>query len=203
MKDYQKYSDQELTLLLKDGDEPAFVELYNRYKLRILGNLIKLLRSEDLALELSQDLFLKIWDTRKQLDPEKSFRSYIFRISENMVMDFFRRAARDKKLQAQMILTQSDLYSHIEENLIQTQESKRFEQVIAMLPPQRKQVFTLCKLEGKSYQEVSELLGISTSTVSDHLLKANRFLKAKINNNSPLAISAFALAVIDGIGTLK
>ncbi|MFA4870188.1 MAG: sigma-70 family RNA polymerase sigma factor [Pedobacter sp.] len=200
MRDYKKYSDQELTILLKDGDEPAFVELYNRYKLRILGNLVKLLRSEDLALELSQDLFLKIWDTRKQLDPEKSFRSYIFRISENMVMDFFRRVARDKKLQAQMILTQSALYSHIEENLIQAQESKRFEQVIAMLPPQRKQVFTLCKLEGKSYQEVSGLLGISTSTVSDHLLKANRFLKAKINNNSPLAISAFALAVIDGIG---
>lgn len=200
MEDYQKYSDQELTLLLKDGDEPAFVELYNRYKLRILGNLIKLLRSEDLALELSQDLFLKIWDTRKQLDPEKSFRSYIFRISENMVMDFFRRAARDKKLQAQMMVAQSELYSHIEENIIQAQESKRFEQAIALLPPQRKQVFTLCKLEGKSYQEVSELLGISTSTVSDHLLKATRFLKAKMNTSSPLAISAFALAVIDGIG---
>lgn len=200
MKDYQKYSDQELTLLLKDGDEPAFVELYNRYKLRILGNLIKLLRSEDLALELSQDLFLKIWDTRKQLDPEKSFRSYIFRISENMVMDFFRRAARNKKLQAQMMVAQSELYSHIEENIIQAQESKRFEQAIALLPPQRKQVFTLCKLEGKSYQEVSELLGISTSTVSDHLLKATRFLKAKMNTSSPLAISAFALAVIDGIG---
>ena len=132
---------------------------------------------------------MKIWDTRAMLDPDKSFRSYIFRISENMVMDFFRKAARDKKLHACLMEIQTELYSHIEEDIIDAQESQLFRDAVALLPPQRRQVFTLCKLEGKSYHEVSELLGISTSTVSDHLLKANRFLKQQIKEGLLLSVA--------------
>ena len=199
MKDLIGASDQELVALLKKGDEPAFIELYNRYKVRIVGNLVKLLRSEDLALEFSQELFMKIWDTRALLDPDKSFRSYIFRISENMVMDFFRKASRDKKLHACLMEIQTELYSHIEEDIIYAQESQLFKDAVALLPPQRRQVFILCKLEGKSYREVSELLGISTSTVSDHLLKANKFLKQQINPRLLLSVSAIALVIIEGM----
>ena len=199
MKDLIGASDQELVALLKKGDEPAFIELYNRYKVRIVGNLVKLLRSEDLALEFSQELFMKIWDTRALLDPDKSFRSYIFRISENMVMDFFRKASRDKKLHVRLMEIQTELYSHIEEDIIYAQESQLFKDAVALLPPQRRQVFILCKLEGKSYREVSELLGISTSTVSDHLLKANKFLKQQINPRLLLSVSAIALVIIEGM----
>ncbi|TKC54983.1 RNA polymerase sigma-70 factor [Pedobacter hiemivivus] len=199
MNDYILYSDQELAVLLKGGQELAFVELYNRYKDRIFGNLVKLLKSQDLALEISQDLFLKIWDIRTELDPEKSFRSYLFRIAENMVMDVFRKAARDKKLQAQLMTLNTELYSHIEEHMIEMQENKLFIEAIAKLPPQRRKVFTLCKLEGKSYKEVAELLGISTYTVSDHLTKANRFLKDQLNPASGLALAIFAMAIVDGI----
>ena len=199
MADLKTYGDDELVSLLKQGSEPAFIELYDRYKLRIMGNLVKLLRSEDLALEFSQELFMKIWDTRAMLDPDKSFRSYIFRISENMVMDFFRKAKRDRKMHARLMQIQTELYSHIEEDIIDAQESQVFKDAVALLPPQRRQVFTLCKLEGKSYHEVSELLGISTSTVSDHLLKANRFLKQQINPVLMLSVSAVALAIIEGM----
>ncbi len=199
MSVYKSHNEQDLVILLKRGDEAAFIELYQRYKLRITGNLVKLLRSEDLAAELSQELFMKIWDTRGQLDPDKSFRSYIFRISENLVMDFFRKVKRDQKLYSRLMEIQTELYSHIEENIMQAQESQRFREVVAMLPAQRREVFRLCKLEGKSYKEVAEILNISTSTVSDHLVKANQFLKSHLHPGSALAISAFALAVIHGL----
>lgn len=199
MSAYNAFTDNELTFYLKDGDESAFVELYNRYKLRIAGNLVKLLKSEELAEELLQDLFLKIWDTRAQLDPDKSFRSYLFRVSENMVMDVFRKAARDKKLQAILMSLQTEYYSHIEEDIIELQENRLLENAIALLPPQRRQVFTLCKLEGKSYKEVSEILDISPSTINDHLYKANRFLKQQLNPASGLALSALTMAILHGI----
>ena len=142
---------------------------------------------------------MKIWDTRAFLDPQKSFRSYIFKISENMVMDFFRKAAREKKLHARLMEIQTEVYSHIEEDIINAQEDQIFKDAVALLPAQRRQVFTLCKLEGKSYQEVAELLGISTSTVSDHLLKANRFLRQQIHPVLMLSVSAVALAIMEGI----
>jgi RNA polymerase sigma-70 factor (family 1) len=199
MSAYNAFTDNELTTYLKDGDESAFVELYNRYKLRIAGNLVKLLKSEELAEELLQDLFLKIWDTRAQLHPDKSFRSYLFRVSENMVMDVFRKAARDKKLQAKLMSLQTEYYSHIEEDIIALQENRLLESAIALLPPQRRQVFTLCKLEGKSYKEVSEILDISPSTINDHLYKANRFLKQQLNPASGLALFALTMAILHGI----
>ena len=52
------------------------------------------------------------------------------------------------------------------------------ESTIQNIPPQRQQVFRLCKLEGKSYKEVSELLGISVSTISDHIVNATKFIRS-------------------------
>lgn len=199
MVDYSSYTDPELTRFLRDGDESAFLELYNRYKLRITGNLMKLLKSDDLVEELLQNLFMKLWDTRAQIDPEKSFRSYLFRIAENMVMDVFRKAASDKRMQMKLMSAQTEAYSHIEEKIFSKEENELLQQVIDQLPPMRKQVFTLCKLEGKSYKEVSELLGISHSTINDHLLKANRFLKQQLNPPSGLTVAIIAGAIISGI----
>lgn len=70
----------EKTLLfqLKNGDERAFEILYNSYKFRLAGNLFKLLKSDDLVKETLQELFFKIWEVRTQIDPEKSFESYLF-----------------------------------------------------------------------------------------------------------------------------
>ena len=199
MINYNIKTDQELTGLLRVGDEYAFLELYNRYKFRITGNLMKLLKSEDLVEELLQDLFLKLWDTRAQLDPEKSLRSYLFKISENMVMDVFRKAARDKRMQVKLRSAQTETYSHIEEKIFSDQDNSLLQQAIDKLPPQRKQVFMLCKIEGKSYKEVSELLGISASTINDHLLKANRFLKQQLNPPSGFAVAIIAGAILHGI----
>ncbi len=199
MNNYNTKTDQELTSLLRAGDETAFLELYNRYKFRITGNLMKLLKSEDLVEELLQDLFLKLWDTRSQLDPEKSFRSYLFKISENMVMDVFRKAARDKRMQVKLMAAQTEAYSHIEEKIFSDQDNHLLQQAIDKLPPQRKQVFMLCRIEGKSYKEVGELLGISVSTINDHLLKANRFLKQQLNPPSSFAIAIIASAIIRGV----
>nr|WP_121271281.1 RNA polymerase sigma-70 factor [Pedobacter schmidteae] len=193
------YNEVELLTRLGNGDKYAFELLYNQYKYRIAGNLLKLLKSEDLAEEILQDLFVKIWDTRKTIDPQKSFRSYLFRIAENMVMDYYRKASRDKRIQDKLMAATAESYSHIEEHIFNKESELLLYNAIELLPPQRKQVFTLCKLEGKSYKEVSELLGISHSTINDHLLKSNRFLKQHLNPQSGTVLSGVVAAILFGI----
>lgn len=83
--------EKSLLLQLKSGDERAFEILYNNYKFRIAGNLFKLLKSDDLVKEILQELFFKIWEVRTQIDPEKSFKSYLFRIAENLVCGQMKR----------------------------------------------------------------------------------------------------------------
>lgn len=181
--------DHELAILLKDGDESAFLALYDRYKFRIAGNLMRLLKSEELTEEVLQELFIKIWDNHSKIDPEKSFRSYLFRVSENLVFDIYRRAAIDKRIKVQLMTAQTEAYTHIEENLIAKENHHLLMSAINLLPPQRRQVFTLCKVEGRCYKEVSELLGISTSTINDHLLKAKQFLKKQLSPTLAIAIT--------------
>jgi RNA polymerase sigma-70 factor (family 1) len=188
-----------LLVRLNQGDSRAFEKLYDCYKLRLAGNLYKLLKSDELAKEILQDLFLKVWDNRAQIDPEKSFRSYLFRIGENMVNDFYRRAARDKRLRDQLVLANSEIYSHIEEQLFFKEDSGLLKEAINLMPPQRKLVYTLCKMEGRSYKEVQELLGINAKTINSHLFQANKFLKEHFNPTSGATMSIILAAVLKGI----
>lgn len=189
MANVNQTDEQSLLLLLKNGDQRAFEILYNNYKIRIAGNLFKLLKSEDLVKEVLQELFFKIWEVRTQIDPEKSFKSYLFRIAENLVHDYFRKVAKDKRLLAKVVASSTELYLHIEEDMLGKEDAQKLQEAINLMPPQRKMVFTLCKLEGKSYKEVEEIMGINAKTISSHMLQANRFLKTYFRDSSALTIS--------------
>ena len=193
------YSDRELTALLKDGDHGAFSALYGLYSERIYGRLLSLLKDRDMADELIQDLFLKVWEKRDGLNPEQSFKSYLYKVAENLVYDHFRKLARDKKLQERFRAITKELYSHTEEDLLNKENRTIIDRAVAMLPPQRKAVFTLCKLEGKSYEETGEILGISASTVSNHLVKATKLVREQILKSGDVGIAMFVLAVIKGL----
>lgn len=169
--------DSALASRLKTGDREAFTELYAAYSKRLYLNLVKLVKSESIAEEILQDIFVIIWEKRYEIDIRLSFQSYLFRIGENKVTDFFRKARRDKNLFAQVKRIASEQYSHIEEELLSRENSEFLKKAIDTLPPQRKQIFELCKLHGKSYNEVSILLGISTSTINDHIVKATKSIR--------------------------
>lgn len=198
-KSAEDYEEKELLIKLSNGDKYAFEMIYYRYKYRLAGNLLRMLKSEELAEEVLQDLFLKIWDTRSAIDPEKSFKAYMFRIAENMVMDYYRKASRDQKIRERLMASARESYSHIEEHIFDKENQLLLQSAIDLLPPQRKHVFTLCKLEGKSYKEVSEALGISHSTINDHLLKANKFLKQHFNPGAETLASVLAAIILSGI----
>ncbi|SDL55900.1 RNA polymerase sigma-70 factor, ECF subfamily [Pedobacter sp. ok626] len=198
MVNVNQIDEQALLLQLKNGDQHAFEMLYNNYKFRIAGNLFKLLKSDDLVKEILQELFFKIWEVRTQIDPEKSFKSYLFRVAENLVYDYFRKVAKDKRLLAKIMASSSELYLHIEEDMLSKEEGQKLQQAIDLMPPQRKMVFTLCKLEGKSYKEVEEIMGINAKTISSHMLQANRFLRAYFKDSAALTISVVISVLFKG-----
>ena len=174
--------EKDLVTLLTQGNESAFESLYHLYSKRLLGFLIKLVKSETIASELLQDTFVKVWKNRKNIDPEQSFRSYLFRISENVVFDFFRKTARDKALQAMLINSACEEYSHVEENLCTKENEQILNDLINLLPPKRREIFQLIKIEDRSYNEVSHALSISPSTISDHIVKATKFIRQHLDD---------------------
>jgi RNA polymerase sigma-70 factor (ECF subfamily) len=181
------HNEKNILLELIEGSEYAFEQIYKLHSPRLFGRLLKLVKSEQQAEEILQEVFLKIWEHRNSIDPEKSFRSFLFRIAENKVYDFFRKVARDKNLESQLVALATANHTIIESFKSGEENLKILQKAVNGLPPQRQQVFRLCKLEGKTYKEVSELLGISLSTISDHVVKGTKSIRDYFDNRNILA----------------
>jgi RNA polymerase sigma-19 factor, ECF subfamily len=187
--------DKILLSRLQNGDKEAFTQLYTLYSEQLYKNVIRLVKSEQMAEEIVQDVFTLIWEKRKVIDIHQSFLSYLYKIGENKVIDFFRKARRDKDLFVQVKKIATEQYTHIEEELLSRENSKFLKKAIESLSPQRKQIFELCKIEGRSYNEVSHLLGISTSTINDHIVKATKSIREFIYSSRQYSASLLMLII--------
>jgi RNA polymerase sigma-70 factor (family 1) len=177
MKTQKLYDEQELLRRLKSGDHTAFEKVFHLYKNQVANNALRLLRSADLAQELVQELFVKLWDQRSKIDVELPLGAYLYRISGNLAKDYFRRAAREMKRDGYLSYISPGAYEPVEKTLFNKETRIALEKALQKLPQQQKQVFTLCKIEEKSYQEVAEMLNISVGTVNNHLTRANSALR--------------------------
>lgn len=195
----ESWNENEILIRLKKGDEAAFGQLYLYYSEILYGRLLRLLKDTDLADELIQELFLKIWEKRDQINPEQAFKAYLYTIAENLVYDHFRKVARDKKTQEKFRQITTELYTHTEEDLLNKESREMMDQAIATLPPQRRAAFVLCKIEGKSYEQAAQIMGISASTVSNHLVKANISIRAYLNKSEDLLPALFLVALLGAI----
>lgn len=189
--------EKNLLIQLQAGSQSAFELLYNLYSKRIYRKILGLVKIADTADELTQVLFVKIWNKRQIVDPDKNFEAFLYQISQNLVMDFYRKAKRDKQLQDQIISISTELYSHTEEHIFYKESKAVIDQAIEKLPPQQQQVFKLCKIEGKSYEEVGQLLGISRSTVSNHIGQAHKSIKLFIFQNEQTALIVISAVLLD------
>lgn len=189
----------ELLRQLRQGDRRAFEVVYHRYKRRMAGNLTRLLKSPDLVDETLQELFTRLWVHRENIDVNRPIKAYLFGIARHLTTDLFRRAAREEKYRVHLQVAFEESHDPVEEVFLSDDRLQLLEVAIAQMPPQRQRVFRLCKLEGKSYEEVSRLLHISTATINVHITQANAQLQAFFANQAGLSKALFALALLEGI----
>ncbi len=166
---------------LRTGSEPAFETLYRHYAPQLYRNMLKLVRDEETARELLQELFLTVWQRRQSLDPERSFAAYLFTVARNRVYDTLRHQQTARLALAQLGSEREEAYVHVEESLQYRETLRRVQRAVEQLPPRRREVFTYCKLEGKPYEEVAALMGITVSAVNAHVVKATKAIRAHLD----------------------
>ena len=193
MKDYSAYTDVQLLLMLAGSDQQVFTELYNRYHTGIYSYLLAFVKIPSISEDLTQEVFLKVWETRKRLQIHTSFAAYIYRISRNTAIDFMKKIAVDRELRSEIILHKESFFPDSNSSQLLAKEySYLYKQAIDSLSQQRRTVFLLCREEGKTYKEVARLLGISRHTVKEHMTKSlhnlRDFLSEKTESALPLAI---------------
>ena len=195
------HTDQEKIQLfkLKAGEEAAFEYFYKNYSLIIYRRLLRLVKVDIIADDLLQNIFIKLWDKRHLIDPERPLKAYLLQITQNMVMDFYRGLAREQRLQSDLKHYLTEISGETEESLIFKETSQLLQQAIDLLPAQQRIVFKLCKIEGKSYDEVSELLGISTSTVNGHIVKGSRKVRSFLFNTHTVFLVGTITAALNDV----
>lgn len=179
------HTEKELLLLISRDDQIAFTWLLRSYWNKVYTQALIYLKSPQLAQEITQDVFLKIWSSRQRLRDVQSFSDYLFIISRNEIISALRKKNKDlvePSHELQEILMQPDKQLHYKESY------HKILSLIDQLPPARKKVFTLSRLEGKSYEEIGSELGISRNGVKDHIVKALNYLRTHFEFHEELLL---------------
>ena len=177
---YCNFQDQELLILLQEGNEEAFNEIYRRYSAGLYLHALKMLRDRDEAQDVIQEVFTRLWSKGETLVLSTSLSSYLYTAVRNKILDIFSHdklvARHQQSLQAFI-----DIGEFITDNLIREKElASIIEREIADLPPKMREVFELSRKGHLSYAEIAEDLDIAENTVRKQISKAIARLKPRL-----------------------
>ena len=175
--------EQLLIAKIKRGDEIAFRNLYDLYFHKVLNYSYKILHSWEDAKEVTQDVFVKLWDKRAELNAEKSVSGFIFRITRFTSIDKLRKL--NKQVDTLSISSAHNMVDRSMENeLLDRELSSVYESIINKLPPKRKLIFQLSRDENLTYKEISEQLHISIKTVEAQIRLALQQIREDLKKYS-------------------
>ena len=164
--------DKRWVIRLKAGDNLAFERLFNKYNQKLFNFSYRLLRSKQEAEEIVQNTFLKIWENRFTLDENYSFSAYLFRITQNRILNEFRSRINQHYYREYLMEYAENMDNTVEKEIDFSELNKIIKMLISQLPERRKQIFLLSRNDGLTYREIADKLNISENTVDTQIRKA-------------------------------
>jgi RNA polymerase sigma-70 factor, ECF subfamily len=172
--------EKQLILLLKQGNEKAFTMLFSLYHARVYNLARKFLSLKEDAEEVLQTVFIAIWENRQQIDEERSFASYILTITKHWVFNTIRKSVY-RQGYLDYLVRKGDPLDFVTEDEIQFNDlNTLIQKLISKLPPKRREIFILSRIDGLSYKDIAGQLGITESTVNTQLSKAIEYFRSHI-----------------------
>ncbi|WP_256012736.1 RNA polymerase sigma factor [Desertivirga xinjiangensis] len=160
---------------LRSGDRSAFKLVFDTYSPGIFELSYKILKSRELAEEIVQDTFIKLWLSRENIDISRNLWSLIYVIAKRLCFNKLRSAKYD-------ILLQQELVHHmslaVEDSTTQVNELEQLlKHSVGLLPARQREVWQLSREEGLSHKEIADHLGISPNTVKNSLVQTLKYLR--------------------------
>lgn len=192
MKDYSKYSDAELAVFLRSGDNTAFTEIYERYWEKLYYIAVRKIKDEAEAQESLQDIFFSLWKNRAHLELRENLENYLavavkFQIIQRIaksrrrslvVNTLAREAEQDRLRESGKDWNQHDL------EILQA----RLSVIIDTLPKKCKLVFNMSRSEEYTNKKIAAELGISEKAVEKHVSHALKVLRSKLGTKAMILL---------------
>ncbi len=185
MKVYQNDSDKELISKLQANEFQAFDILFHKYSERLYHFAFSFLKNDEDSKEIVQEVFYRIWKKREDLDSGKSFKSFLFKISYNLIVDQLRLKLKDNEYR-KFLMEYFDANSstQIEPGSDYDVLKKQIDTAINELPDKRKRIFKLSRENGWSHKEIAEELGISVKTVENQITLSIKHIKENLGKSA-------------------
>lgn len=193
MKLFENTSDQELVRKIKTGAKGAYQELFERYAPRIYNFSLAYLKNKPDAEELVQDVFMKIWEKRSDLDQTKNIKAFIFKVAVNTIYDFIRKKNIENAFNNFVKSNSNPDRNNTWHEVIFENMKQNLQKLVAQLPKQQQKIFYLSKEKGLTNNEIAKQLNVSKRTVENHLYRAISFLKKHFKNESLITTLFFYL----------
>jgi len=182
MRDFTCFSDGELLNMLKNEDEHAFNELYNRYWERLFNAAYKRLKSVEAAEEVVQDLFTDLWLRRETLNIRQELPVYLFSAIKYLVIKQINKTAHQHTLVYNRAAIFNDSDNSTEEWLIANDLQSHLQSRVESLPVKCREIYHLSRDEHQSNKDIAQQLNISEKTVENQITKALKRLRASLNS---------------------
>lgn len=186
--------DRTLVERSKKGDESAFKELVLKYQRKVYMIVYSMINSHQDTLELSQEVFLRVWRHLPSFEGSSSFYTWLYRITVNLCIDYYRRKrmkayeyddtrghAPTQEEEGIFPLVSSASRETPTGRLLREELGAKIREAMDRLPPKHKLIFVLREEEGLSYEEIADVVGIPIGTVMSRLFHARHKLQEKLS----------------------
>jgi RNA polymerase sigma-70 factor (ECF subfamily) len=174
------------------GDEAAFAEIVRRWRSPITNYLYRFLNDYEEAVDLAQETFVRVYFAINRYHTDYAFSTYIYRIATNLAISEIRRRKRRRLISLTGLFQfdneeakdfqPADEKPLAVDDLIENEQSATIARAIAALPEKYRAPVVLRDVEGKTYEEVAQILQLGLGTTKSRISRARGLLKAKLNN---------------------
>jgi RNA polymerase sigma-70 factor (family 1) len=178
---------------IREGDDKAFSLFYGQYLSVVHKFVLRYVKSAELSEDLCQEIFIKIWEKRQTIPEIDSLKSYLFILARNHTFTFLKKASAEDHLKEKIIASVPCSANSTEDQIQSAEYMAHLQRILSTMPRQTQNVFELCRVEEKSYQEVSTLLGISKDAVKKHMVRSMKILKLTIQGSMDIFLSLTAI----------
>lgn len=170
--------------LISEGNQRVFQSIVYKYSDPLLVFSMGFVRKREIAEEIVSDAFVALWNQRSRISEIRDLKSYLYILVRNGSISYLRKASGRKEISLENL---RDFYSlpltSPENDEISDDILEQINKAIEQLPPKCKIVFTLAKVQGVKYKEISTILDISVKTINNHIANALVHISQSLNGN--------------------
>lgn len=165
-------------------DANEFEKMFRLYFLRLAKFAYKYVRNASIAQDLTQSVFLNIWELNGKWNPPGTVKSYLYSAVKNQCLNHIKhkKIVEDWKTEEATEPKRSIMKMEWESSDREIRLQNAINLAISRMPNKRREVFELSRNEGLTYSEISEVLGITKKTVENHMGNALQFLKEELKD---------------------